>query len=121
MQRLTNLYLNNNAFTGGLPEAWGNNKSFPSLVNANLVSGPKRLFRFRLFITPTCITLTSFQAANHLSGSLPASWFTGTPFPSLLLLSLASNNLRGSFPPVSSDCSLCKTKVRSTCQCSQAQ
>ena len=118
MQRLKYLILNNNALTGGLPETWGNDHSFPSLIFANLVSPPE--VHDAAIYCLTCITLTVSQAANNLSGSLPASWFTGSPFQSLTLLSLAGNNLSGSLPLVSPDCSLCKTKVRSSRQCTRA-
>ena len=37
MQQMARLYLDHNALTGRLPEAWGGNKTFPSLVAANLV------------------------------------------------------------------------------------
>ena len=51
MQQLQYLNLNNNAFTGGLPESWGNNKSFPKLMFANLVSGLSCMFHLIYYLT----------------------------------------------------------------------
>ena len=111
MRRLRVMSLNDNALNGTLPDSWAVSNSFPGMLAANLVSCRELPVAFTLSLA--CLTLFPTQAANYLSGSIPASWFTQGPFPRLDLLSLAGNKFTGSFPPVSPDCTLCRPKVGS--------
>ena len=51
------------------------------------------------------------QGDNHLSSTIPMSWLRVGPFPRLMTLGLALNQLAGTIPSPEPGCALCRLDV----------
>ena len=60
---------------------------------------------------PNRLAAAQTQGDNYLTSTIPASWLRVGPFPRLILLGLALNQLVGTIPAPQPGCGLCQNDV----------
>lgn len=105
LQSLTNLTLTGS--TPNLPDAWGDNSSFPRLQSLTLATSglagslPISWHQPAAFPNLKALNLSFTQ----LSGTLPASWAQPNAFPALLELDLSATAIHGTVLTFCQTCS----------------